>query len=334
MPPRSAMCLAGQMRALLHDDQVGAHFKAVVLDVLQPDIFVHASAEYSRCMTINGTRAEFVWRAPRGGLLHAVMPRPGQMHAPALAPAGSRDCDGWFPVETSRVARLRTLLNGSGRLRSWLLQPDRELLPTHLRVRTNKSAKTSSAVPCSVAYENVPRAALIVRWAGCMKGIEAEERRTARRYEYILQSRPDLRWECSPSLDSLLRPGLVAVDQDYLFIAPRDVGGHLLRMSAFSPCVPSCNHRPQCLDHVVSLSRARLWEASSTYLSLKKSARGARKHIATIWRQLAHLEGAGLGATLTYSLYPSRPPATCSHAASGRAPTTLEPIQADWLSTR
>ena len=49
------MCLAGQMRALLHDDQVAAHFKAVVLDVLQPDIFVHASAEYSRCMTINGT---------------------------------------------------------------------------------------------------------------------------------------------------------------------------------------------------------------------------------------------------------------------------------------
>ena len=141
---------------------------------------------------------------------------------------------------------------------------------------------------CAVGYQNKLPGRLLARWAWCAARIEAAEAARGVRYSWLLQARPDLQWLC-PVLQSLMIPGAVVVQEDWLWLAERQVAGELLRLETRS-CAKSCNHHFACLDHAVVGQCGSVIEPQPLSYSRNLTLRNKRPlalDIASPWRHKA-----------------------------------------------
>lgn len=208
-PGPIALCLAGQLRSLLNPT-VAEKLRQRLLDRLQPDVFVRASAEQHSCMVM-GTNGAAPW--PRHNDCVQLL-------------SGSSN-------NQRHEGALREFLEQHGRLRAWSVQPDAAIAPSQsgpfVSTRLERRRVTPDAPSCAVDFQNRVWTPLAVRWEGCLADIEAAEAANGIRYAWVIQSRPDLRWACRPDISLLLRPNVVSVQSDLFWIAERQIAGRLKR---------------------------------------------------------------------------------------------------------
>lgn len=328
----TAVVLAGQLRSLL-DRVVQENLDQQVLRQLhseeraKAEIFVHASLEYSppftMCLRGSASMDAGVRRCRR------ALEREGYANSSTDAASGSAALD--------RADRLRRFLEAHAILRAWALAPDDEL--PHARVvssgtpalvRPSALRRAHQRELCAVGFQNKVAGRLLARWAWLADRLDEAEVVRERPYAWVLQARPDLRWEC-PVLASLRLAGAVVMQEDWLWLAERAAAGQLLRLARHTPCAKSCNHHAACVDHVAALVCGKtVLEPSPLLYSRNLTLRAAgfrmrQQSIAAPWRHQVRLARANTSTRSALYLRPAHAPVCAQPCVAPPAVAVGEP---------